>query len=92
LDPYNTNAAASAPVDPFEISLTTATQRLESLKAVKLAQDHLRDTRARATKNVEAAEIAVANAIVAADKLGAYALIPRELHPRVPALAAGGAS
>jgi hypothetical protein len=78
LDPRNSLETRSTTrvTDPFEISLTTAEQRLTALKAVKLAQDHLRETRARAAQNIERAENDVVAAMKAADMLGAYAVVP----------------
>lgn len=79
--------AVSAP-DEFETTLTKREQQLTALKAVKQAQDILRITRAREARAVERAEEAVVDAMVAADKVGAYALLPDNVRPAIPARAA----
>lgn len=75
--------------DPFDDSLIIAGNRLNALQKVKLAQDHLKETRQRAHKNIEAAEIALNNARRDAADIGAYDIIPIAARPVV---SAGGAS
>lgn len=75
--------------DPFDDSLIIAGNRLNALQKVKLAQDHLKETRQRAHKNIEAAEIALNNARRDAADIGAYDIIPIAARPVV---STGGAS
>jgi hypothetical protein len=76
-------APAVAP-DPFEETLTKREQQLKALMAVKDAQSNLREIRARAARAIDNGEEAVVVAMVAADKIGAYSLIPENVRPVMP--------
>lgn len=86
------NLLETAPAaDPFEASLTTASNRLQALQKVKLAQEHLREIRARAHQNIERAEADVVEAMRAASAMGAYNIIPVEARPAMPVVSAAQA-
>ena len=91
MDPRNHTLDNGPALDPFEQSITQHQQRLDALRAVRAAQEHLEATQAAAARMVAGARKALADKVDAAGKLGAYDLLPENMRPKLAAVA-GGAS